>query len=582
MRKVIGKLVALPLVKKVTTLFVVVAMLPMLVLSASLYNQSIERHINAARENESRLLESKIAGVREKMLQVEHVMEALSNAAPVARLLSAKYENSHVQMIMDVENIYTREIPGQAASLKSTGVFITLYTTRTDVPEKFFGVLHESRLDASWLMSFIESDGIDMWGPMQRMYPGEISIYSSANPEVIPYYRKINRGQSVHLGMVLAGIRPERLMQSLAPEVNTGALVVCFENQIVFSSGDADMVGRISTDASHLEQRDDLLYLRMPIAQSPFEVLRALDYTQLQAQAGQDNLGTLLAWLLMGIVFFVLSLQVLRLTLGRISRVTRHIAEAQGSELLVPVMVDGHDEVTRLSEAYNALIVRIEKQVGELLSQEKDKRRAQILALQYQLNPHFLFNALLWLQLSLEEREEHSLSDAVASLGMLLRFNLSDKTFAKLSEEIEQLRGYVDFANMWKKNCFDFAVAWPTALAEWELPRFTLQPLVENAMQHGLINGKKLRIRVHIEQISGAVVCVVRNDGKAISAERIAEIEASFHMALPKEGLPQGIGLINLAHRLRLTYGQDAGLTISCEDGWTCCTVTIPQKGEMQ
>lgn len=578
MYRMFRRVSSMPLTRKVIILYLVFALLPLLALNMMQYSQAVSTHINSVQESESRLLESRIVSVRERMIQVEHVMETLSYSDQVMHLLSANYEHSRAQMILDLQRVYDEDLTDADAFLKNVGAYITLFMTREDVPEKYFGILHESRMDKARMEGFFTSSRGSMWAPLQSMYPSEISIFTSANPQVLPYYQKIFNRRRIHLGTLMAGVRPEILLKPLAVNAGDSAIAVYLDGEMVYLSGEPSMVAKIDPNAQHGQRVDGLLYLRMPISETSFTVLHALDYTRLRGDARQDATASFLLGVAASIAFLLLATVSLRLTMQRLNVVTRRIAHAQDHQLMQPLPVDGHDEVRQLSEAYNALIQRIQRQMDELLAKEQATRRAQVLALQYQMNPHFLFNALLWLQLSLEELEIRDLSAAVSSLGAVLRYNLSENAFAKLGEEVAHLQQYIDFLNIWRKNSIDLAIDWPDALTRWQMPRFTLQPLVENAVQHGFIHGQKLRIRIQIQQQDDRVICRVINDGKAIRPERLAEIEASLQAALPREDGTRGIGLLNLSNRLRLVYAGAADLRIECSQGWTRCIVTIPTK----
>lgn len=568
------------LVRKVIVLYVVVAMIPLLVLNSFVFTFLVKRQVEEKLHHETRLLELMISEVCERSTQVERVVEMIATSNHVIQFLSNNYDKSYAEMIIELENIMTNEMSVWFSLLGNINATASIYTYDRKIPEKYYSVLWDERLNTEEQQAFLASSKLEMWGKYGRLLPADIKARDESNPMVVPYYRKITHGPTIYVGMIAAAIQPQALLHSFKIEQDDGCLAVYSADEQIYFSGDYRLNGVLNASARHQQHLGNHFYLRMPIGNTGLDVIRMINFGALQGRAMQANMLLLVGLLMAAAVFLALSTQMLRLSLHKLQQTTQLITQAKDNELLVQLPKAGEDEVGQLVDAFNALLVRINTQMEELLSKEKAKQRAQILALQYQLNPHFLFNALHWIQMSMEGSDEYELSDAVASLGKVLRYNLSNQPTATLREEMEHLRLYVAFMNIWKKDSFDFEMSCSEKLDDWRLLRFTLQPLLENAMEHGLIAGKCLHVCVNVWRADKSVVFQVKNNGNTIEPQKLAQIKERIVMCATEGEQQRGVGLVNLSWRLRLTYGTRASLAIESSMGETCCMVKIPYAEE--
>ena len=158
-------------------------------------------------------------------------------------------------------------------------------------------------------------------------------------------------------------------------------------------------------------------------------------------------------------------------------------------------------------------------------------------------------------------------TDSIALLAKLLRYNLTESLKAELREELEHARSYAVFMGVMKQENIRLETDCPTELAEQTVPRFILQPLVENALQHGLVPGKALHISVQVRsektETGSRLVLQISNDGSLIPEEQLLRIRALMTDPQVKDG--RGYGLANLIQRLKLNYGDQ--FRMSAESG---------------
>jgi LytS/YehU family sensor histidine kinase len=197
-------------------------------------------------------------------------------------------------------------------------------------------------------------------------------------------------------------------------------------------------------------------------------------------------------------------------------------------------------------------------------------------ALQSQVNPHFLFNSFHWLQLKMEEMNaEPGFCEAIAALSEVYRYNLSSQRFATLEEELKHVNAYVLYMQAVKGNKISLSVNCENRLYFVKLPRFTLQPILENAIKHGIENGNELCVAIDVQIKCDYLIICVNNNGKRIPDDRLAYINNDLLKDVSTD-INESVGLKNLALRLRLSYGDSVQISINSNDDLTCIRLKIP------
>lgn len=185
--------------------------------------------------------------------------------------------------------------------------------------------------------------------------------------------------------------------------------------------------------------------------------------------------------------------------------------------------------------------------------------RATFLALQTQTNPYFLFNTLNSIDRTIQLNKINEARAMLHSISSLMRYNLSDASVpAVLREEIEVTKEYLNIQKARFSNRFSYEMDIPEILLDTLfLPRFTLQPLVENAIIHGLKDREvDARVEIRAEERDDEVVLTIRDNGSGMSCEKIEECLNRNYM----EG--KHIGISNTKHRLELFTGKKDALKI--------------------
>ncbi|MBS5228360.1 MAG: histidine kinase [Subdoligranulum sp.] len=227
------------------------------------------------------------------------------------------------------------------------------------------------------------------------------------------------------------------------------------------------------------------------------------------------------------------------------------------------------DEVGFLARTLDALILELKEMSRQWQKDQTRKRELELESLRYQINPHFLFNTLNSLKWVASLNEVPVLYNGIESLSVLLQSTLiKSEEFIPLKEEIKNLSHYFSIQKIRYGDCFDDVYNIDERLRDYQVPRFILQPLAENAVLHGTHGGEqivRITISAHI-QGSETIVIAVQDDGKGFD----------MHNAVLGEHF-SGIGISNVDERLRLYYGNEYGLSIESRPGLgTTCWIRLP------
>lgn len=279
--------------------------------------------------------------------------------------------------------------------------------------------------------------------------------------------------------------------------------------------------------------------------------------------------------LLLAIISYYIPIEITK-SLRDLCRITDKIAEG---DLTVRAEVEGGDEVEALSSSMNAMIGKINELIAQVTEEQKRLRRSEFELLQAQINPHFLYNtldAIMWL---IEAGEREQAVSMVRNLSDFFRTSLNQgKDIITVEEELKHVRSYLEIQKTRYQDILDYEITVPESLYGYAIPKITLQPLVENALYHGIKNKRGGgRISVTGSLKDKVFVLTVTDNGIGMTPERHTEVRKALEAGTPNEG---GIyGVYNVNERIRLNVGDGYGLEIDSRAGeGTRVDVRLPRK----
>ena len=286
------------------------------------------------------------------------------------------------------------------------------------------------------------------------------------------------------------------------------------------------------------------------------------------------DINIALLWLALALI--LLSLLLTLVTYISILNPIRNIIAAcnitSDDDLNVRINDPNKDELGFLARTIDRMVDEIQMLMDRRRKEQTRRRELELENLQYQINPHFLFNTLNSLQWVATINDVPAVAEGLSSLSALLRNTIMKKDeFIPLSQEVETLSHYFAIQKIRYGNSFDVCYSIDPRTADRRVPRFVLQPLAENAIIHGTENMPApitITVSSTVDE-AGNMIVEVQDNGHGFS---IPEAQ--------KRGKDRfsGIGVNNVAERLHIYYGDAGGLTVESEVGCgTVCRILIPQ-----
>ena len=265
--------------------------------------------------------------------------------------------------------------------------------------------------------------------------------------------------------------------------------------------------------------------------------------------------------------------------LKKLNVVTKQVAKGN---LAVRSDVKTGDELGMLSDSLNTMIDKINELLEQVTKEQVRLRKAEFELLQSQINPHFLYNtldAIIWLA---EAGEQKRVVSMVRSLSEFFRTSLNQgKDIISVKEELLHVRSYLEIQQVRYQDILNYEIDVPEELGRYRIPKITIQPLVENALYHGIKNKRGSgKIEIRGKQEEQQFVIEIEDNGIGISKERLWQVQ---------EGIQRKVltgkdiyGLYNVNERIRLNFGESYGIAIESIYGeGTVVRIVLPYQEEV-
>lgn len=237
----------------------------------------------------------------------------------------------------------------------------------------------------------------------------------------------------------------------------------------------------------------------------------------------------------------------------------------------------GSKEIIQLDATFNEMMRRIRYLADKLLQEQENQRKSELKALQNQINPHFLYNTLDSIIYMIDKGENQKAEEMIVALSKFFRISISrGKTIIPLKDEVEHVRNYLLIQKIRFGDQFTYSINVDPSLYQYSCIKLILQPLVENAIEHGLNDNESGgQIEIIGTQNESYIILKIKDNGYGISEDKLEQIYKSFH----DDSIHQGVGLKNVYQRIKIYYGEEADIKIdSLFDEGTIISIYIPKK----
>jgi two-component system sensor histidine kinase YesM len=273
--------------------------------------------------------------------------------------------------------------------------------------------------------------------------------------------------------------------------------------------------------------------------------------------------------------------------LKKLHVLTDSMKKVRQGDFASDIDIRGGGEVGELAHHFRKMLRKINELIADAVHKQAAAKEAELAALKNQIDSHFLYNTLENVKMMAEVQDQRAISDALTSLGSMMRYNMSwTSEYVRLKDEWSHIAHYVNIANVRFGDLVELVTDIPEGLLDQELLKMSLQPVVENAVKHGL-QDDVLTISLRAEADGEATLISVIDNGCGIPPERLRELNRRI-MEGERRGTDEpgdsgrsrsgsGIGLVNVNSRIQMHYGKEYGLQVDSVQGrFTRVSIRIP------
>lgn len=317
--------------------------------------------------------------------------------------------------------------------------------------------------------------------------------------------------------------------------------------------------------------------------------VKELDGTFVCVSSLEDGLGVIrrnrnIFLLILVVILFImigLTNYIVKRLLSQFYQILQSIREVQKGNLNIVIENCGNDEMGELGNQINKMMERIRQLMEDNLNRERLIKNSEIRALQNQINAHFIYNVLESIKMMAEIDEKYDISDAITALGKLLRYSMRWASGnVTVGEELEYVKNYLALINLRFDYEIYLSLRMPDVILHQEIPKMSLQPIIENAIQHGieqLAEDTSISVKGFLQD--GDCIIEITDSGRGMNEEELSRLYRKMNGEIEAGGgSGNGIGLKNVQDRIKISFGQKYGIYISSKEGcYTKVRVTIPQ-----
>ncbi|WP_373231209.1 histidine kinase [Cohnella sp.] len=405
---------------------------------------------------------------------------------------------------------------------------------------------------------------------IQPHYNSSQTYVSSYSDDRVMSIARSVRDENQVLGFVIADVRSELLRDIFSSNMHDVNMLVAVRSsgETVYHSLDSGIssgeIAQLTQDMNDNEGNyykringKDMFIVYRYMPTTDWLIVGAIPKQTLLTQYSQTRNTSLLLSLLFCIVAAGISIVASSVLTKPILRLNKAIKRFDGNQLLVHLDTNSKDEIGQLSRQFSLMVKRIQDLIINIKIREQEKRKAEIRALQAQINPHFLYNTLNTIKFLSVYHGADNIHDVAESLSRILHINMQEKLYNTVEEEREFLQSYLNIQEYKYSNKFTFRFEISDDIRSNLIPKLVLQPFVENSLIHGI--GKKKGpgfILIKGYRLGDTIVFKIVDDGVGMTQDQIDDVLTG------KQG---GLGIRNVASRLAISYGEPYGVTISSE-----------------
>lgn len=588
------------LVNKLIFSYIMIIAIPITIFGFYTFNNIKTSTEIDAQKNNQQTLQHFIYNVNRNIEICENASQTFINNKKFLDYLLRRDEISADELI-EFKNGALREVQSIQA-LNSDIYRIRIFVKNSPFHEIWPTIYDERRItDSEWINEVMNMQGKFFW----RLNHIDDIKYTNATyeDEVISLYREVKFPDNEYMGIIEVNMLTSTFFNEMySIDVNNDSFIclvsskksLFFNKKDIFykrNSMDDRLLTQMLNEKTKGKAGDFNLKFNGKTLMAAYNYIPKMDtyiYKIISIEKITQKLNNARNYIILIIIgaFMILSAITFFITsviLNKIKIVKSLMRKVQDGDLDIDIKALGNDEIGELAGHFRKMLQKIKELISVVINNQVAIKSAEIKTLQAQINSHFTYNTLETIEMMAEVKEQYDIADAVSLLGRLMRYSMSwDMTCISLSDEIEYVRNYIELINIKYHNIIDLQVHAEERLLRNEIPKMSLQPIIENSVFHGIkpkCERGTILIDVYDKDVN--IIIEVTDNGRGIDYDKLYSIKKKIEInssSLENAG-EESIGLRNVNERIKLYYGTNFGLAITSEkDAFTKIIIKLPFK----
>lgn len=445
--------------------------------------------------------------------------------------------------------------------------------------------------EEEWFKQVIETRE-ELW---LAPHPGSDIIQNLDYLTISVVYPVKDRISSRILGVVVVDVRAESLnkIEDNGLVFEGKSYILDEDDKVIYSdqSNDEEEIDAVNhafheNQADHTGTADKIeiggkacLYSSMYLSNNGWKTVGIISDRQVYAPFERLRMAIIFAILVFGIIAVIFAWKGADNVYEPIKKVRTTMKQVEKGDFNVQLKIASQDEVGELAQSFNHMIEKIKRLMAQEQESQEKLRYAELKALQSQINPHFLYNTLDSINWMVRMGRNDKVEEMIDALSTFFRISLSKgRHFISIREELIHVEKYIMIQKVRYERIMESEICVPEEFFGYDIIKMTLQPLVENALYHGIKEkGEGGVIRITAEGQGDNIVFCVSDTGLGMSKEKLEKLQIMMDQGIDHD--PDAYGIINVQKRIHMYFGTEYGLRFESEPGsGTSVYVTIPKR----
>jgi len=583
------------ILNKFTIAYILLVFSPVLFISSFSYCQTKKFYEKELIEESNKYLSYLKNSITQRLDIIKETGRNLAYNPQISSFLKRKFSFDQFGYKIYREDIYSI-VNNTMIYDKQNMHIIRIFFRNKTIPEGWGYFYSEKRLyEKEWYKDFIRSDDLEVCLRLNcSKYFEHINLNNAKDMDGFIFFRKILDYNGTIMGTLAIEIFDKDILQpffDLVSEEKYGFFIL-YQNKLLYASYEVNDYPSIDQIIRNLNLRqgyykdDENIIVYDTINELGIKLGTVTSTVGIKRIISSLNMNIVLvniAALILIIAFYIF----IQIFFYNVRKNMETMTKVIQGDFSVRIPVKRRNEIGIIAEYFNFMIEKVNELIHEMIKKETAQKEAQLNALQYQINPHFIYNTLDIISGKMFLSGNYDVAEEIAKFGKMLRYNLSSNSkFSTIWEESEHIRNYISLQRLRYGDNIKLSINLQDELKNCRILKFILQPIVENSVIHGFID-KNTALEIIIDFMlknSNTIEIVVTDTGRGIPEKELKRMNQSFEKSEYSEWQQNkngSIGLININERLKLFYGKEHFIKLESEEGkYTKVRLIIPNIRE--